>query len=303
MKKRFLTLSLVICLFFTLSSTVFAEDAAPDVYQSLLPNEVSYDITFGQIEEDISNYISVYGLNIEYNSEEFASFMDNISWGQLEYVDETTLTYFEAYASQFLNVDDISACREVTILDVRNENIEKERLAKAAALENPQTRGSVAYNIAGAKAYAKEWALSNNLTYPFYAQDCTNFASQILHFGGGVPRNTRWDYLGLTIGNELAYTTWVNANDFTCYWSLERGCLGPECTTRSQVNSSAEPGDFLGHRNLATFNITHVQFVQSKSSGYIYCSQHTDHYYNLKFNDRVSDSYFNNHTVVVVDFT
>lgn len=77
----------------------------------------------------------------------------------------------------------------------------------------------------------------------------------------------------------------------------------PEYLYRSQVNPYANPGDCIAYKMKDALDIYHVAFVQSKSNGLIYCTQHTTDYYNLKFNDRVSESYMNSRLVIVIDVT
>ena len=103
----------------------------------------------------------------------------------------------------------------------------------------------------------------------------------------------------------MAWTNWVNAGGFLEYWSLNRGYLGQVCTTLDQVNTRAKTGDFLVWMETDTFSYYHTQFVQRKVNGYVYCTQHSPHYYNEKLSGRINDpkKYFENKNVYIVKFS
>lgn len=304
-KNRTIISVLMIAVLFSSTLTAFAsENDITERNLNMLPTEMSYDVTFGEIESSILDYIELSGLNIAYNSDEYRAFMYKILFSELEGLDNITSDYYAAYASHYLCVENMVNERNITINDVRQDNIIAEKKAQEEAERNPdvQSKAAVSYNVKAAQNYAADYAQSHNLSYPFYASDCANFASQVIH-NGGFPITTQWDWDGKSKGRELAWTNWVAAYAFLSYWSLERGYIGPQCSTREAVNANANPGDCLAWKNRTTFEVYHIQFVQSKKSGNIYCSQHTDHYYNQKFNDRVSQAKMNQNWVFVIDFT
>lgn len=45
--------------------------------------------------------------------------------------------------------------------------------------------GAMAYNGAGAAAYADRYALSPNPSFMYFGSDCTNCVSQAMYLGGG----------------------------------------------------------------------------------------------------------------------
>lgn len=149
------------------------------------------------------------------------------------------------------------------------------------APENQPTVQSANFNLSRAQAYAQQYALSWNHVYGRYSSDCTNFASQILHYAGmpEVPGAWQWN------GNELAKYRWNVAHDFMEYFGSERGYAYGGYTTKAQVNANARPGDFLGYMANDTNSIWHVCFVQSKSGGKIYITQHTRDTYNEKWDN------------------
>ena len=145
----------------------------------------------------------------------------------------------------------------------------------------------VTYNVAGAQKYAADYAMVNNYKYPEYGSDCTNYASQIIHEGGGLPTTSQWNIWAGT--GTLAWKSWVNVGAFCTYWGEVRGNIGNTCSTLAKVNQYAEPGDFLVWRNQATLEYEHTQFVQSKTNGEVYCSQHSMPYYNKRLNSRYTE--------------
>lgn len=129
--------------------------------------------------------------------------------------------------------------------------------------------------------------------------DCTNFASQIVHEGGGLSKTADWDISGNIVANH----TWLVANDFAEYFSNVRGYNGGLWYTREQINSKAYPGDCIAYMRRSNGTIYHIAFVQSKVNGYVYLSQHSDSFYNIKFNDRISESKMNANYIIILNFS
>lgn len=271
-----------------------------------LPSTFSYDVTLDEIESALNTYIIENKLDIEIGTPEYAEFLLNLSMtNDYPNIDDTQLRYFRAYASVYLadaNTQTKNAAKLIengqkTIGDIRQENLALEELLS----KQPQTiQPREAYNVIGAKEYAKKYAIIPDLSYPVYLSDCTNFASHILRAGGFDP-NPDWHYNG-----ELYPTgnlTWIQAAGFVQYWSLTRGYLGDVCTTASAVNARATPGDFLVWQNIDTIEWYHTQFVQSKVNVEIYCTQHTSNYYNVRLNSRIDSTTFNSNHIFIVDMT
>ena len=73
-------------------------------------------------------------------------------------------------------------------------------------------------SLSGALQYADNNAIWPNLSYWYFASDCTNFVSQILHDGGGFPETTGWYY-----NWRFDYTpSWTVVADFYNY-TIGRG--------------------------------------------------------------------------------
>lgn len=319
MKKKIVSVLLMVTMLSSMSLGVFAaEPTASTPFQSTLPQSISLDVTFDQIQENILQYINSEGLNIEVGTPEYLDFMNRILFDEDSFnLDETTLRYFGNYAARYVIVSSENSYEEnansrsidneafsselsKSLLNVKEENeaITEEMVTTVETVATPRA----AYNVAGAQAYAKKYATSRNLMYGYFpGADCTNFASQVVYEGGGVAKNQK--YWNQSSAYQIGRNNWNVAGAFTQYMSLERGYLGGEYLYRSQVNANANPGDCIAYKMKDTYDIYHVAFVQSKSNGLIYCTQHTSDYYNLKFNDRVSESYMSSRLVIVIDFT
>lgn len=292
--KKGIALILGLTIWVSGTSTVMAEENISEVnsvytcqntYESRLPLEVTYDITLGEIEEDILNYIAFNKLDVVYGSDQYLELLNEFTFYPADNLDDYMIKYYSAYASVYRSTEDIKLELDKTINDIRNENIQEEIQMKKELLQIVGVEpAKVTYNVAGAQKYAADYAMVNNYKYPEYGSDCTNYASQIIHEGGGLPTTSQWNIWAGT--GTLAWKSWVNVGAFCTYWGEVRGNIGNTCSTLAKVNQYAEPGDFLVWRNQATLEYEHTQFVQSKTNGEVYCSQHSMPYYNKRLNSR-----------------
>lgn len=281
--KKGIALILGLTIWVSGTSTVMAEENISEVnsvytcqntYESRLPLEVTYDITLGEIEEDILNYIAFNKLDVVYGSDQYLELLNEFTFYPADNLDDYMIKYYSAYASVYRSTEDIKLELDKTINDIRNENIQEEIQMKKELLQIVGVEpAKVTYNVAGAQKYAADYAMVNNYKYPEYGSDCTNYASQIIHEGGGLPTTSQWNIWAGT--GTLAWKSWVNVGAFCTYWGEVRGNIGNTCSTLAKVNQYAEPGDFLVWRNQATLEYEHTQFVQSKTNGEVYCSQHS----------------------------
>ncbi|ETD20935.1 amidase domain-containing protein [Mediterraneibacter gnavus] len=298
--KKGIALILGLTIWVSGTSTVMAEENISEVnsvytcqntYESRLPLEVTYDITLGEIEEDILNYIAFNKLDVVYGSDQYLELLNEFTFYPADNLDDYMIKYYSAYASVYRSTEDIKLELDKTINDIRNENIQEEIQMKKELLQIVGVEpAKVTYNVAGAQKYAADYAMVNNYKYPEYGSDCTNYASQIIHEGGGLPTTSQWNIWAGT--GTLAWKSWVNVGAFCTYWGEVRGNIGNTCSTLAKVNQYAEPGDFLVWRNQATLEYEHTQFVQSKTNGEVYCSQHSMPYYNKRLNSRYTESSF-----------
>lgn len=302
------------CLVFSMATVVSAEDdyeeqnasveiskyTCSNTYQSSLPRVMTYNVSFRDIQDEIVRYIEHNGLSIELESEEYLKFMQEIAFYPSDQMDETLLSYFSAYAAMYLNRDSMEAILDKTIMEIRNENLAiEEEQQVASSSETDIELLSYPYDIAKAQKYAADYAMINNFNYPEYGSDCTNYASQIL-CAGGYPTTSLWNIWAGT--GASAWKTWVNAQSFFMYWGSERGHIGNTCFTLASVNQHAKPGDFLLWKEKGTLECYHTQFVQSKVNGYVYCSQHSPYYYNLRLSNQVTEATFKSNIVYQLDF-
>ena len=304
--KKGIALILGLTIWVSGTSTVMAEENISEVnsvytcqntYESRLPLEVTYDITLGEIEEDILNYIAFNKLDVVYGSDQYLELLNEFTFYPADNLDDYMIKYYSAYASVYRSTEDIKLELDKTINDIRNENIQEEIQMKKELLQIVGVEpAKVTYNVAGAQKYAADYAMVNNYKYPEYGSDCTNYASQIIHEGGGLPTTSQWNIWAGT-------GTLVNVGAFCTYWGEVRGNIGNTCSTLAKVNQYAEPGDFLVWRNQATLEYEHTQFVQSKTNGEVYCSQHSMPYYNKRLNSRYTESSFKGNIVYQLDFT
>lgn len=309
--KKGIALILGLTIWVSGTSTVMAEENISEVnsvytcqntYESRLPLEVTYDITLGEIEEDILNYIAFNKLDVVYGSDQYLELLNEFTFYPADNLDDYMIKYYSAYASVYRSTEDIKLELDKTINDIRNENIQEEIQMKKELLQIVGVEpAKVTYNVAGAQKYAADYAMVNNYKYPEYGSDCTNYASQIIHEGGGLPTTSQWNIWAGT--GTLAWKSWVNVGAFCTYWGEVRGNIGNTCSTLAKVNQYAEPGDFLVWRNQATLEYEHTQFVQSKTNGEVYCSQHSMPYYNKRLNSRYTESSFKGNIVYQLDFT
>lgn len=83
---------------------------------------------------------------------------------------------------------------------------------------------SFAWNKTSAATYAEKWALSNNPAWPYFSgNDCTNFISQSLNYGGIAMEATRTDrtkwYRAKNQNNAWIYgLPWTVSADFYTYF-------------------------------------------------------------------------------------
>lgn len=107
--------------------------------------------------------------------------------------------------------------------------------------------------------------------------DCANFASQILHEGGGFRKNSTWNY-----DRGGATKAWVNAGSFTNYMLYSgRASLIAKGSYDQVIKSSYKllPGDFVAYEK-RNGDIVHVSVVTgADSKGYSLVNCHnTDRY-------------------------
>lgn len=142
-------------------------------------------------------------------------------------------------------------------LDINSTNIDtsvksyKEMIKKSEDVSlNGSEKAMPAYagtNRVGVSNYAYKYSMNHNPNYRYIeGADCTNFASQAVHVGGGVPGSSYW----------YAYTTsWINVESFFTYMD-NNGYLsgGRDITTLTD-------GDILQFRHWYNPSFSHATIV------------------------------------------
>lgn len=300
--KKILSIILCVCIMSGMTLNVFAEDTetvSTGVFQSGLTENVSYDITFGEIQTDISNYIAFNNLEVEFGTEAYYNLMNEFAFDAPNTLSETTKIYYGAYASIYLGDKDMESVLNKTISEIRDENAKKDAEISETTGEGEGIATYETYNVGAAQNYATAYAMVDNYSYPSYGADCTNFASQILH-AGGFNTTSLWN-IWAGPGTEANYN-WINVQGFLYYWGLTRGYYPTVCFNLSSVNANASAGDFLVWKNRTTYEYFHTQFVQSKVNGAIYCTQHSSYYYNQKLNDRLGANGISGNEIYILKF-
>lgn len=172
----------------------------------------------------------------------------------------------------------------------KNKDYILSRRARDFTNLNPRRRAAVEYadQYAGAAA-APDSGFPYNRAYKNYnylGGDCTNYASQVLHEGGGFPKTYTWNY------QREGSRAWVNAEAFTNFMLYSgRASLLARGSYNEVLRASYEllPGDFIAYEKKG--EIAHISIVTGADSrGYTLVNSHNvDRYrvpWDLGWNDR-----------------
>ncbi|MFW6269814.1 MAG: amidase domain-containing protein [Bacillota bacterium] len=133
---------------------------------------------------------------------------------------------------------------------------------------------------------------SDYKNYNYLGGDCANFASQIIHEGGGLAKTGIWNYRG-----SKGSKAWVNAQSFHNYMiNSGRGSIIARGNYKNILKDSYRllPGDYIAYEKSGS--VVHISVVTGQDSrGYVLVNSHnTDRYrvpwdlgwnnYNIKFN-------------------
>lgn len=155
---------------------------------------------------------------------------------------------------------------------------------------NPRRVKAVAYadEFCGAAANDEQGFKYNPKykNYNYSGGDCANFASQVLHEGGGFRKTYAWNY------GKGASRAWVNAHAFNRYMlNSGRASLIAYGTYSQVLKSSYEllPGDYIAYEKKG--KVTHISVVTgADSKGYTLTNSHNaDRYrvpWDLGYGDR-----------------
>ena len=269
-----------VALFVEYQNNSVALNYIKDTYKTTL----SYlETTFGVPELSDSTYKDYYFLFTGSFADEYAKDIDEIA----DFID-----IYENHDQNVL-ISQLS-CQNSLLRDSNlNDNIGAMLpYTSGIVINHPETR--VSFNLTNARTYAQTYYNTRNSEYPDYGnEDCTNFASQILHAGGksyvGGPVNGEeygWWY-HLASSNPKVYSasiSWRRANTFANYWGVDYSVK----SHRSFANY-LQPGDFIAFDRNSDGDWNHIGFVCYKDAtertynGKTYydykVAQHSSNYY------------------------
>ncbi|MEU6226601.1 DNRLRE domain-containing protein [Streptomyces sp. NPDC047042] len=151
--------------------------------------------------------------------------------------------------------------------------------------DNTGTASTVSYDALQAGSYARTgaatWAVTNWNSKAMYKQDCTNFVSRAIHFGGGVKmKNTGSKPERLEswwrkpnpydLGKDESIT-WVNA-------AYLKGFTQVYMLSSKRNTSNAFTGDIIFYDWENDGKINHTSIISKISNGKIYVTQHNKNY-------------------------
>lgn len=163
----------------------------------------------------------------------------------------------------------------------------------------PALVSAAGYDRHAAVRYAYEWTQDGECKrnpkfpdfskFPFFGNDCTNFASQVIHAGGIGLDGDGWFRTEYTINEWYCRSdrgvwrwssSWINVNDFRIYHTSNnrRGRIGGVFTPilAQRLRERAQPGDLLQAMTSYAFNSGwHTMVITKKEKGEIFLTYHS----------------------------
>ncbi|GHU55623.1 hypothetical protein FACS1894132_12000 [Clostridia bacterium] len=171
-------------------------------------------------------------------------------------VDLSSNISVQNYKNSILN--EIAENNQEIIQDEKNPAIKKASIMAASA---------TTYNASAAVTYANKYALNPNHAYMNNESgggDCTNFASQVLHEGGGIPMhsgNNGYNNCWFYSSSSNRSTSWAGAQYLYDYLFSSVSKINASATTFSGIST----GDLI--QLGTTSSITHSMIVTGIVSG------------------------------------
>lgn len=316
MKKVFKYSVSIAALFLALFFITVTDSNASEKTLSTGENDITMNMTIGEIELRLLDYLHSTGRDYSVGSEELSSYLLN----QLLSEDDEKLKAVDqydnilAYAAEYIyreslpsvngKEQDITTVSSWTLNDIRDEVTTMDE----EATNQPMTRAaskSFTYDRVKAVNYALKYAKNYNKSYASFSGsggDCTNFASQVLRAGGakdgktGYPTNYDWSYSQTNTGPK-ASVAWINANTFRLYWQMNAKSVTKH-TTNGGVSKKAVKGDILSYVTKKTGRSWHSAIVTGKSGNVLYVSQHSSDRKNDNW-DKIGISFKENDVYVI----
>lgn len=311
MKKIFIGLLLVT--FFSMGmfqKNVKAEEmenqneAIAEIVTDIESVTLPYDNELVKVGQDrIINYLISKGIDAEVASIDYTKELQKIQ-EDLLLSDELVLDYISHYLSEVAEIQLVDGSNQSEVDSVnsklisqsfsekRNQNVEAiKELAERNQVSTPLNRTAKkplrSLNVKKATDYALRFANGNNgVDYPIFASDCTNFASQIAKAGGIQSSNSYKNYSG-SYWHPSALSrnkAWYNAQAFFNFFNAE-GMRTYGAGNKSEVNKYGEAGDMLCYIRRSSGAVDHVAYVNRKTNGKVYISQHSVNRRDKKFDD------------------
>lgn len=239
----------------------------------------------------IASLSNTYNLTINPGDISYLTLLDSILSGSQDLPseienDEYIMEYILIYTAR-MNVENNSEYLENRTIII-NKTFEDIKVENNTSLLEASKQGEVAKRSRFGKEkpifnlmlnYSNLHALVPNPGFRYFtAGDCTNFASQILWKGGMSERykkngsGSNWYYSGWNDSS----LPWRLAHSFVQYWSADGiSVKGFTTNQTSSIQANAKAGDFLAYMTKKTNQINHIAFVDWKSNGQLYVSQHS----------------------------
>lgn len=195
----------------------------------------------------------------------------------------TYLIYLDNQNDQTNDGDLPQAIKETTISEIRQENLSKNKLDNAVAANIPtikiESASSFTYSTSAAKNYIEKWWDGRNPIYESMpGDDCTNFASQVVHAGGYSFANG-W-YMEQTSNINWKWShSWTVVQDFFNYWTSTRGHTYRDFSGHGGIASYADVGDILQfYDQVGAKGWYHTAVISKISGGNVYYAAHSDNH-------------------------
>lgn len=202
---------------------------------SVFAAEYEKEVTMGQLEDEMVEYVEKTYPEIEYGTEEYINFLSEQLMGDTDenIVDKENYYDLMLYANQYIyELDKVQLLldegdifeypeseRDLTPSEVREraDSREAEYISKHEEKDHNVMQISNSYDADAAADYALEWCEGRNPEYNSHLKDCTNFVSQCLVAGGIDMEYPRTIPNGIYDTTSYWYSTWYYEGSVRMY--------------------------------------------------------------------------------------
>lgn len=272
--------------------------------------------TIGQAEKLLMDYFNKKGIKYNVSVKKNVNILEKLLIGDKEFLDLEKKPYYNAvraYASTYIqqldqaqgtSVSSInsfhldSTIKNQTIKEIRNENEQKNIQSQTLVSPLVSSGGGgsgYSYDSTAAVNYAHKYYNNwNTGTYgSYYPDDCTNFASQVVH-AGGMPMlgstntsNATWNTTSNWYDRYVydpksasfyVTTSWIRVVDFYTYWTSYQFQSSETFNTESSAfYNYAKVGDIVQLFDASgSKGWHHTMIVTSKYGGNLYLAGHNN---------------------------